>query len=372
VRRITIRLRPLHSLRWPGGDDIGVTLWLKLKSIDLRLLGAIAVAMVTLIAMAIPNPAQDPAPSRVAQGERGNHIVSFAFSPTSAHIATTNDSGRVTLRASENGWQIERFLDIPGFATALAFSPDGRSLAVVGYGPEMYFWDLRSHANEPTQTIMVPIERPKCVAFSPDGQSIAVTSFLDGTILLLDLATRRKRMVLHQRSPVASIAFSPDGQWLATGAMVNRSIQLWNLRSGSSRSFEEGVTNGLTMALACSPDGALLASAGFPEHHVRLWDLKSGRLCRLLEGHSRPVTSIAFSVDGSLLATVSNDGTLGLWTVTTGVRRLGLNGDATWLQKVAFSPDGQTLALATGDDDDIRFWDLAELLRPQRGSRSTR
>ncbi len=372
MRRITIRSRPFHSLRWPVGDDIGLMLWLKFKSIDMRLWGAIAVAMVTLIALAIPKPTQELAPSRVAQGERGAHILWFAFSPTSAQIATTNDSGRVTLRASDKAWRIERFLDFPGFATELAFSPDGGSLAVVGMGSEMCLWDLRSHGNEPTQTMIVPMEQLKCIEFSPDGQSIAVTSFPDGTILLLDRATRRKRMVLHQGSPVARIAFSPDGQWLATGATVNRSILLWNLRSGSPRSFEEGVTPGVTMALAFSPDGALLASAGFPEHHVRLWDRVSGRLCRVLEGHSRPVNSIAFSADGSLLASVGNDGTLGLWTVATGVRRLSLNVGATWLRTVAFSPDGQTLALATGDDDDIRFWDLAELLQPERGSRSTR
>ena len=347
-------------------------LWSKLKSIDLRLLGAIPVAMVTLIALAIPKPTQDPAPSQVAQGEHGTHIVSFAFSPTSAQIATTNESGRVTLRASDKEWQIERFLDFPGYAKKLAFSPDGTTLAVVGGGPEMSFWDLRSHANEPTQTIMLPIERPKCVAFSPDGQSLALTSCLDGTILLLDLATRRKRMVLRQRSPVTAIAISPDGQWLATGERVYRSILLTNLRSGSLRKFEEGVVRGITVALAFSPDGALLASSGFPEHHVRLWDLESGRVCRILEGHRRPVNSLAFSADGSLLATVGNDETLGVWTVATGERRLSLHGDATCLQTVAFSPDGQLLALATADDDDIRFWDLAELLRPQRGSRSTR
>ena len=263
-------------------------------------------------------------------------------------------------------------MDFPGYARAVAFSPDGRYLAVVGRGPEMCLWDLRSHGNGPTWTMMVPTQQPKCIAFSPDGQSIAVTSFLDGTVLLLDLATREERMVLHQVSPVASIAFSSDGQWLATGTVVNRSILLWNLRSGSSRSFEDGAIPGVTRAIAFSPDGALLASAGFPEHHVRLWDLKSGRVCRLLEGHSRPVNSLAFSGDGSLLATVGNDGTLGLWTVATGVRRLSLNGNAMWLQTVAFSPNGQTLALATGDDDDIRFWDLAELLPPEPGSRSTR
>ena len=78
-------------------------------------------------------------------------------------------------------------------------------------------------------------------------------------------------------------------------------------------------------------------------------------------GHTRSVNSIAFSPDGSLLATAGNDGMVGLWTVATGQRRVSLDGQATWLPTILFSPDGRTLVLACGDDD-IRLWDLADLL----------
>jgi WD40 repeat protein len=75
------------------------------------------------------------------------------------------------------------------------------------------------------------------------------------------------------------------------------------------------------------------------------------------------VTSVAFSPDGSLLATAGNDGMLGLWTVATGQRRVSLDSQSAWPQTVVFSPDGRFLVLATGSDDDIRSWDVAELLR---------
>ena len=339
--------------------------------LDVRLLGAIAAVIVTLIALSIPEPVQKLAPSRVARGEFGAQIVSLAVSPTSAQIATTNRFGRVSLRGPEREWQIDRFLNFPGYATDVAYAPDGRTLAAVGSAPGICLWDVSSPRNEPSHTVMVPIQQPKCIVFSPDGRSIALTSYLDGTILLWDLATRRERMVLHQLSPVTSIAFSPDGRWLATGGGVigRSSFGTSNLALGD---YCMRVSLALTTALAFSRDGALLASAGFPEHYVCLWDLGTGRVCRLFEGHSRSVNSVAFSPDGSLLATASNDGTLGLWTVATGRRRASLDGQAMYLRTVTFSPDGQTLALATGDDDDVRLWDLAEVLRSQSGSNSAR
>jgi WD40 repeat protein len=245
--------------------------------LDVRLLGAIALATVTLIVLSIPEPVQKLAPTRVVRGEPGEHIVSFALSPTNAQIATTDRVGRLTLRDPEREWQTDRFLNFPGYAAAVAFSPDGRTLAALGSAPSICLWDLRSPRNEPTATVTVPIQQPKRIMYSPDGQSIAVTSYLDGTILLWDLATRRERVVLQQLSPVTNIAFSPDSRWLATGGRVNRPILIWDLRSGSRRTLQEGEPGAFNTALAYSPDGALLASAGFPAHHVRLWRRSSVR-----------------------------------------------------------------------------------------------
>ena len=71
--------------------------------------------------------------------------------------------------------------------------------------------------------------------------------------------------------------------------------------------------------------------------------------------------SVAFSVDGSILATDANDETVGLWTVATGQRRASLDGHALILETVAFTADDRTLVLATGGDDDLRLWDLTDL-----------
>ena len=74
------------------------------------------------------------------------------------------------------------------------------------------------------------------------------------------------------------------------------------------------------------------------------------------------MNSVAFSPDGSLLATAGNDGLIGIWVVATGDRCVSLDGHAHSVGTVAFSPDGLTIALATLDDDDVRLWTVAEIL----------
>jgi dipeptidyl aminopeptidase/acylaminoacyl peptidase len=319
----------------------------RLPIFDVRLLGAIAAAMIALARLWNPSPGPKFVRSQLARGELGVQVTSLASSPTARQVATTNTAGRVALRSQEGGWRIDRYLDFPGFASAVAFSVDGQLLAAAGKPSGICVWDLESSQNTPAKVIMAPIQRATRLLFSPDGKSLAVTTDLDGTILLWDLAAQREHMVLHQPSPVTSIAFSPDGRWLATGGgRFDQSVFLWDLSTGKPRALlEHG--RGPAVALAFSPDGATLASANFPEHHVRLWDIETGRVRRAFAEHTHSMNSVAFSPDGTLLATAGNDGMIGLWTVATGQQRARLDGQATCLRTVAFSSEGRTLVLAT-------------------------
>jgi WD40 repeat protein len=346
-----------------------MTRFTRFSILDVRVLALIAVALIALVKLSDPEPEQKPARLHRIPGDQGVGATSLAFSPSGARIATTNTAGQVTLRAREKDWQIERLLDYPGFARAAVFSPDGRSLAAVGFGPGVCLWDLSSASSEPATTIPIPFPRPRCLMFSPDGRSLAVTTDVDGRILVVDPASGRERLVLQHRSSVKSIAFSPDGRLLATaGAGTDRMIAIWDLQSGTRRILlEDGP--GPDAALAFSANGALLATASFPEQHVRLWDVKSGRVCREFAGHACPVNSVAFSPDGSLLATAANDGMLGVWNVATGQRWASVNAEARSLRTIAFSPDSQTLVLASQDDDDLRLWYVAEVLEAARPTR---
>jgi WD40 repeat protein len=135
-------------------------------------------------------------------------------------------------------------------------------------------------------------------------------------------------------------------------------IRIWNTDTGTCVSTIQGPAPRIRNAVL-SPGGRQIAVSVEREDVARLYDSATGAE-RKLAGHRDFISGLAFSPDGSTLATGSMDGTIGLWNTTTGDAIARLPGHMQETTDVAFSPDGRTLA-SLAFDESLKLWHLPTL-----------
>jgi RNA polymerase sigma factor (sigma-70 family) len=292
----------------------------------------------------------------------GGVIFALAYSPDGKTLASGTGSGVIRLWDATTGK--ERLLLQPqaGQIHSLAFSPDGKKLASVGTGKDptsapVHVWDaitgkvLRTFRQQSGFT----------VAFAPDGRRLAACG-LGGTARLWDVVSGKeaRQFDCHARW-IWFCAFSPDGKMLAT-ASDDQTIRLWDTATGKEL-HRVGDPKLSWSSVAFSPDSKVVAG-GSREGTVHLWDAASGRERLKIAGHdkwrrARDCTPdgpnvVAFSPDGKSLVS-GHEGVV--LDAATGKELCQLQGHHRWLRSLVFAPDGKTLA---GEDSfRIRFWDAA-------------
>jgi WD40 repeat protein len=246
----------------------------------------------------------------------------------------------------------------------VAFSPDGWLLASLS-SKAVKLWDAATGAEVRTLGRVGGLNRYG-LAFSPDGRQLAVTTH-DPAVILWDVATGRQvRALRGHTSAVKNVAYSPDGHVLASGAGdIARSqpgeVKVWEAATGQEVFDLHGHTDPI-YGVAFSPDGRRLVSAS-QDHTVKVWDTRTGLEVLTVRAHADTVRAVAFSPDGWRLATACVDGSITIWDATPGaddrpaheIRSLTGHGAAVF--GVAFYPDGRHLA-AVSDNQTIRTWDV--------------
>jgi outer membrane protein assembly factor BamB len=289
--------------------------------------------------------------------------AALAFSPDGKVLAV-GAWDTVKLVELASGKQLPAPARFKDWVCSVAFSPDGKRLGSSGgseFKParndnktsaEIKLWDVA--ARKELGPLSGHTNKVFSAVFAPDGKTLA-TGSADRTIRLWDAATGEARLVLRGHAEaVSSLAFSADGKTLAS-ASWDRTVKLWDAATGRERGSLSGHEEEV-FTVAVSPDGRTLATGG-ADWTIRLWDLATAKEQAVLKGHGGAVYSLAFSPDGRTLASGSGDETVRLWDVATRNERTALRGHRSGISAVAFAPDGRTLASA-GMDDAVRLWKL--------------
>ena len=157
-----------------------------------------------------------------------------------------------------------------------------------------------------------------------------------------------------------SYQFSPDSNQLAIFTSIG--IWIYDTQTGKEIRLLTVHHEGQSDDTALSPDWELFASSrdSWEHHEIQLGDTHTGKIKTTFEGHTKRVTSVAFSPDGKMLASSDFDGVIWLWDIDTDEHRQIRTSDKI-VDGVMFSPDGRTLVSSRRENrrEDIRLWDVA-------------
>jgi WD40 repeat protein len=239
----------------------------------------------------------------VSRAEGTEAVASLAVSPDSKLVAVGTLKGPVRVLEAGSGRQLLELSGVTGSVRALAFSPDGKTLAAGG-DPDIHLWSIPS--GKDLGRLTGHTGKLWALAFDATGMRLA-SGGSDKTVRLWDVGRRQSLLRLDAGERIRAVTFTASGHELVTAGM-QQPIRIWSVVDGHLlKSLDEGTVG--VMALGLSRDGRFLASAGM-DMVVKVWSLPSGEPMGSVRRQQGFLSTVAFSPDGSVLASGASDRTV--------------------------------------------------------------
>jgi len=289
---------------------------------------------------------------RTFRSSQPTAMESVAFSPDSKLLVCSSFHRQgEAVRQDETAWEgqvqlwevdsglLHKAFKLPNaLVRAVAFSHDGQTIAsgsrrfllnTQTWSAEIQFWNVETGERLRKVDVGEGVIFPAALTFAPDGKHIAAGTgrvgelteanshrpWIDCQVRLYNIVTGDLvRTWPRSRADAQSkIGFSPDGRLVGTGDGPEGDILIWESASVSPASKLAGHQHRV-FAVAFSPDGKLIAS-GSQDATVKLWDIVTGKLLRTMKGHAAAVHDVSFSADGRSLASADIERVVKVWSV---------------------------------------------------------
>ncbi|HVL12229.1 MAG TPA: WD40 repeat domain-containing protein [Gemmata sp.] len=350
-------------------------------------------------------------------------VNALSFSPDGTRIASSSKDGTVKVWELANGREVATYrghvdqaddptkggtvggTNVLGVAD-VAFHPKDPKVIVSACGNQVHTWDPETGKVGKTLLNIGKTDKPlKALAFSPDGKSLAVGGD-DGVLRVVDFESGKATYTSPSRNArIEKVAYSPNGNMVAAGdsnsqvavyapkqsnqlamtvqgadvggvygvAFTADSGAVFAAGDGKARLIAgpkpDGTTAGNTATrlrefaghtgtisgLAVVPDGSALVTGG-EDKTLRVWEVTSGKQLRSFQGHMTGLTAVAVRGDGRQIASASEDGAVRVWDLNTEDDHRAMTDATDSLWAVAYSPDGKRVA-AAGSDRTVRVYD---------------